>query len=359
MVVGDKPSSRIAKKSTGWEIVAHLKQPAGGSLLTASYLAKGITWAPSYVVDISDSKKAVISAKAEVINEAENLAGVHLDLISGFPNLQFANVVSPMAGKDSLAGFLSSLASGSSPQGGAGGTNVMAQQRLYSDNYGREGRGIMPEYATPAAGQSIEDLFLYPVEQVNLKKGETGYYPLFSAKIPYTQIYTWEIPDYINQEDRYGNPQREGKEMQEEVWHSIRLTNSTRIPWTTAPAQTIKSNQLLGQDTLTYTSSTAETKLRITRAMGIKAEQNEYETKRKQQALEMYGNYFDKVSLEGKLRIINYKSEAVNVEITKILSGEVTQSTPEAIKVVVTKTLTPEVTRSTPGPSIKKLARGL
>jgi hypothetical protein len=127
--------------------------------------------------------------------------------------------------------------------------------------------------------------------------------------------------------------------MQEEVWHSIRLMNSTRIPWTTAPAQTIKSNQLLGQDTLTYTSSTAETKLRITRAMGIKAEQNEYETKRKQSALQMYGSYFDKVSLEGKLRIINYKSEAINVEITKILSGEVTQSMPEA--------------------KIKKLARGL
>jgi hypothetical protein len=93
--------------------------------------------------------------------------------------------------------------------------------------------------------------------------------------------------------------------------------------------------------------------------MGIKAEQNEYETKRKQQALEMYGYYFDKVSLEGKLRIINYKSEAVNVEISKILSGEVTQSTPEAVKVGVTKTISGEAERSTPGPQIKKLARGL
>ena len=360
-VVGDKPSSSIAKKSTSWEIVAHLKQPAAGSLLTASYLAKGITWAPSYVVDISDSKKAVISAKAEVINEAENLAGVHLDLISGFPNLQFANVVSPMAGKDSLAGFLSSLANGSSPQGSAVMSNVMAQSQSGGGYMRRsyDESGVMPQYMTPAAGQSIEDLFLYPVEQVSLKKGETGYYPLFSAKVPYTQIYTWEIPDYINQEDQYGNPQREGKETQEVVWHSIRLTNSTKIPWTTAPAQTVKANQLLGQDTLTYTSSTAETKLRITRAMGIKAEQNEYETKRKQSALEMYGSYFDKVSLEGKLRIINYKSEAVNVEITKILSGEVTQSTPEAVKVGVINNPSAEIARSTPGPSIKKLARGL
>ena len=40
---------------------------------------------------------------------------------------------------------------------------------------------------------------------------------------------------------------------QEEVWHCIRLENTGKTPWTTAPAETVKDGLIIGQDTLNYT----------------------------------------------------------------------------------------------------------
>ncbi len=327
-VLGDKPATTVTRRAKAWEIEAHLGKPAAGSKLTASYLAKGITWAPSYVVDISDPAQARITAKAEVINEAEDLADVHLDLVTGFPNLRFADIVSPIAGKDTLAGFLAALARGASERGRAASA-VVAQQRLA---YGEEAGGgvAMPEYGAAAAGAVVEDFFLYPVEHVTLAKRETGYYPLFTASVPHTEIHKWEIPDYVNQEDRYGEQRREQRETQEEVWHCLKVTNNTKLPWTTAPAQTVKAGQILGQDTLDYTSPTATSTLRITRAMAVKAEQVEYETDRKRDAAQFYGYHYDLLTVKGELRVKNHKDEAVTMEVTKTLSGEVKESAPQA-----------------------------
>ncbi len=78
------------------QLVANLATPSRGDWLSVSYLAKGITWAPSYLIDISDPKQARLSAKALIINEAEDLDSAHVDLITGFPNLQFADILSPV-----------------------------------------------------------------------------------------------------------------------------------------------------------------------------------------------------------------------------------------------------------------------
>jgi hypothetical protein len=330
-VLGDKPASTITRTTKAWEVEARLSRPAAGKTLTASYLAKGITWAPSYVVDISDPSKARISAKAEIINEAENLDDVHLDLVTGFANLRFADIVSPIAGKETLAQFLAALARGASERGvqGAPAAAVGQAAGAYLRVADREER-IMPEYGAAAAGATVEDLFLYPLEHIALEKGARGYYPLFSAAVPYSEIHQWEIPDYVNQEDRYGEQRREQREMQEEVWHSLRLTNNTKLPWTTAPVQTIKAGQVLGQDTLKYTSPATNTILRINRAMAVQAEQTEFETARKRDAGHFWGYSYDLLTVEGHLRVANHKDKPVNLEVTKNLSGDVKQTTPEA-----------------------------
>jgi len=74
--VQDNAERAYAKKTKSVRLDIRLGAPAGGKKLTVSYLAKGITWAPSYVVDISDQDKAHISAKAAVINEACDLNGI-------------------------------------------------------------------------------------------------------------------------------------------------------------------------------------------------------------------------------------------------------------------------------------------
>jgi hypothetical protein len=44
----------------------------------------------------------------------------------------------------------------------------------------------------------------------------------------------------------------------------------------------------------------------------------------------MYGYTFDRVTIDGRLRIRNFKSDPITIEISKTLSGEVKENSPEA-----------------------------
>jgi hypothetical protein len=322
--LGGEVGHTFQTDTPGAELTVSLRSPKAGDALGVSYLAKGLTWAPSYLIDITDPKMARLSASAVIVNEAEDLIDTHVDLITGFPNLQFADVISPMGKKTDLAAFLQQLIG----QGPRPTAEVMMQRvtsnTLRADAWERRG----PDYGAPMPGAAVEDLFFYPLERVTLKAGDTGYYPLFSLSVPYTHVYQWSIADYVSQSDYYARPQQ--PEAREVVWHSVRLTNTSKLPWTTAPAETTAEGQVLGQDTLDYTPAQAEVTVKITQAVSVKAEQNEIETEREREALRMYGDFFDRVTLQGTLRVTNYKDEAIGVEIEKTLSGEVKLSVPAA-----------------------------
>jgi hypothetical protein len=307
------------------DLEARLAAPAPASVLTATALIKGITWAPSYAFDISRPQRARVAAKAVVINEAADLDDVELALVTGFPHLRFADVPSPMAMKQPLAQFLTSLTEGEPGADRSRRRSVVTQQ---AELYYGEASAVLPEYGAAAVGQAVEDLFLYPVHAVSLAKGETGYFPLFTAQVPYEHVYLWDVPDYVNEQDTYREEPRE--EQPEVVWHCLRLKNETTVPWTTAPAQTVSGDQILGQDVLNYTPVGAEQTLRVTQAVGVKAEQAEFETARVREAKVIYGYNYDKVTVEGKLAVKNFKGEPIVLEITKTLSGELKSSTPEA-----------------------------
>jgi hypothetical protein len=270
------------------------------------------------------------------MDEVCDLNGVDLKLVTGFPNLQFADVVSPIAMKGNLAQFLQSLIRGQSERGqmalGFGVmSNAVVQQRMYDQSAIGGEMPVMPAYGAAEVGKTAEDLFLYPVEKVRLAKGQVGYFPLFTESVPYKHIYRWEIPNYVNQDGSYydqGRQQREPE--QQEVWHCIRLDNVMKMPWTTAPAEIVKDGVILGQDTLNFTPVKDKGTVRITRAMNVKAEQIELEKERKRNAAQWYNTNWDLVTVEGKLSVTNYKDEPITLEVTKSLSGEVKAMQPEA-----------------------------
>ncbi|GAG10211.1 unnamed protein product, partial [marine sediment metagenome] len=183
---GGKMKRSFEQKKKVVELQVRLSGRALRKALTVSYLAKGITWAPSYIVDITDDDKARVSAKAVVINEVCDLDDVTIQLVTGFPHLQFADVVSPLALKENLAQFLQSLVKGQSERGRPDVTSqvVMYQRGGYGGGYGGPA-AIMPAYGAAESGKVAEDLFLYPVENVHLKKGQVGYLPLFTVSVPY------------------------------------------------------------------------------------------------------------------------------------------------------------------------------
>lgn len=278
-----------------------------------SYLAQGIAWSPSYVVEIDAEDRARLSAKAVVVNDLIDLNATRLELIAGFPNIEFGNALSAMS-LQPLTQILNQIRSGGDYRSNQ---PAIFEQRVALDEIGMPSP-TMP--ATPVGGEATEDLYFYELPAVTLKRGERGYFPLFAAAVPYTDLYTWDLPDFVDQYDQY---QTQPSERREVVWHALKLTNTTEQPWTTAPAMTMKDGRVLGQSTLLFTPPQGTSRLRITQAVSIKAEQAELEVERRRDAVRFHNNTYDEVILEGTLSLTNYKAEAVTVEITKILSGEV------------------------------------
>jgi len=294
-----------------------LEEPAGGEKISVSYLARGITWVPSYRIDLSDDKTARFSAQAQVINEMADLDAVEVDLVTGFPNIQFPELPNPVAMSQTLAEFLRALAAGRAE---GGERNYMMQQQALTLNSVANASAPLPAYSTVANAQAAEDLFLYPLPRVSLKRGETATIPLFTADMPYRHLYTWKIGDQLDSDHARPLP---GGRSAEEVWHICRLVNAAKMPLTTAAAEFVKDGQFVGQDTCFYTVPGAEASIRINRALNVQAEQAELEIERKRNAANFYGWNYDLVKLTGELKIRNQLGKAIELEITKELSGEV------------------------------------
>lgn len=312
-----------------------LEEAEGGERIGVSYLARGISWVPSYIFDLSQPEKARFTAKALVINEVADLDKVRLDLVTGFPNIRFAELISPIALSQSLADFLQTLATGRLDR--SPGSMLTQQHALSNLPMSGEVTGVpMPAYSTAREGIIAEDFFLYPVGDFSLKRGETACIPLFTAEVPYEHIYVWKVPDNMDRETHRSSQGRdEDRPPAEEVWHSCRITNTMKMPWTTASAEFIKDGQFTGQDICYYTAPGAETTIRINRAMNVLAEEAEFEVGRKRDATRFHGYSYDLVRLEGELKVRNRLDIAANMEVTKELSGDVIETVPEA-KVITT-----------------------
>ena len=312
-----------------------LEKPAGGQKVAVSYLARGITWVPSYRIDLSNEKIAVFSAQAQIINEMADIESAHVDLVTGFPNIQFAELPNPVAMSQTLAEFLKSLATGRA-EGGERGYMMQQQALAFNNVSSGYDSAPLPTYSTAATGQTAEDLFLYPLPKVSLKKGETATIPLFTTDMPYRHLYTWKIGDQLDGDT--SRPRGDGKSA-EEVWHICRLVNAARMPLTTAVAEFVKDNQFVGQDTCFYTAAGAEASIRINRALNVQVEQAEVEVERKRNAAHFNGTSYDLVKLTGELKLRNRLDKAIDFEITKELSGEVIEKSEDAKDVQTAKGL--------------------
>jgi len=96
----------------------------------------------------------------------------------------------------------------------------------------------------------------------------------------------------------------------------------------------ISGTKPVSQDTLPYTPKAASSNLKITIATDIRSSHEEREVARQQNVQRRHGYEFDLVTVEGSMKLKNYKSKDVKLNIGKTLRGDVeTQSdTGKAVK---------------------------
>ncbi len=300
--------------------------------LTMGYLEHGIGWTPSYMISLNDDKTAQITMQAVVMDDAEDLNNADVFFVVGVPNFAYSETPSPMSLQQNLLSFMKDA-----------GRRDEANYRMYSNaiagqmmaNEMKElDRGGAPSFSQTVSeltGAPEEDLFLYSRSGVTLGRGERATYNVFSSAVGYEHVYDWEVVD-PQRVDGYGNPIQYNANSPEaaahdSVWHSIRLKNTTKFPWTSAPMMVISGFKPVSQDTLPYTPKGASSKLKITIATDIRSSHEEREVARQQNVQRRHGYEYDFVTVEGSLKLKNYKTKEVRVDVGKTLRGEVeTQS---------------------------------
>ncbi len=302
-----------------------IKGATGHANLTMGYLEHGLGWTPSYLVSLQDEKTAQITMQAVLVNDAEDLKDTDFFFVVGVPNFAYSNIPSPMALQQSLLEFMQ--AASRRDETNSRYSNALMAQKTEGD---MSGFGpAAPSFAGTTEelqGVQEEDLFLYSRKNVTLARGERATYNVFSEAVTCQHIYEWNLEDQPRV-DGFGNAQNVNsgtdRSMKDNVWHSLRLKNSTKFPWTSAPAMVISGTRPLSQDTVPYTPKSASSNLKLTVATDIRASHEENEVER-QKEIQRRRNYnYDQVTVEGKLTIKNYKGKEVRLSIADKVRGSV------------------------------------
>jgi hypothetical protein len=270
-----------------------------------------------------------MSLQAEILNEAEDLKDVPMDLVVGVPNFRFKKTVSPLALERVMRNALQAAA----PQVMGQFSNALFTQRASehrapnrsAGHGGSQGTLSLPSELTAGGKQ---DLFIYNVPKVSLKRGGRAALPIFTASVPYRDVYTWRfhVKRKSERASTQGNLTSPLKLATNQVWHQIELENVTKVPWTTGAAMVMEGHLPLGQELLTYTSAGSAVRVPITVATDMRGTYSEKEVKRTPNAQKFHGHSYMKVEKTGALLLTNHKSIDVDVEIVCDLGGSATEA---------------------------------
>ncbi|MCL4180380.1 MAG: hypothetical protein KJ072_21870 [Verrucomicrobia bacterium] len=303
---------------------------AGAGLM---YLQRGVRWIPSYRVDLDGEGRAHIRLQATVLNELTDLEDVTLQLVIGVPSFTFKDTLDPMALQETLAQLSAFFQSSAGTQRREDAllsnfsNNFMTQTpRMGEYRAGNEGAGVgdpeLPE------GARNEDLFVFSVPHVTLKKGARMVLPIAECVVPYEDIFTLDLP--------YAPPPELGRHLvnpqpsevarllaSPRVMHKARLTNSSGQPFTTAPALILREGRVLGQGLMPYTASGASTDLALTTAVDIQVNKSDREIKRTPNAYRHADQQYLRVDLQGSVRLTNHRDQPLALEVTRHVLGRV------------------------------------
>jgi hypothetical protein len=293
------------------------------------YLQRGIRWIPNYRVTLDGKGKATVKLQATLLNELTDLNDVTANLVIGVPTFAFKETPDPISLQDTLA-RLSPYFQENNARGGFALSNAMATQQARMGEYrvaseNSETANLGPEVGD---GGKTEDLYLFTVRHVSLKKGERMTLPVAEYSLSYKDVYALELPFAPPAElNSYYNTEQQ-REMARlfsapKVVHKIRLTNSSTQPLTTAPALLMSEGRVLAQGMMTYASAGSNVDLDLTTAVDIRVTKTDTETVRTPNAVRWQNESYGRVDLNGKISLCNYRREAVELEVTRHVLGNV------------------------------------
>lgn len=298
--------------------VGKMKQK--NATLSISYLTKGMAWAPSYRVDISDPKTLTLQQSAALKNELEPFENAQVRLISGFPSVRFAHVTSPLSPNTAWAAFFQQL-NQRFAVGNAATSNVVSQQaRAPGADDPFEGLNL----AAMPTGEGV-DLHYQDVGPQTMEEGDSLAMETASGKAAYDRIVEWIVPDTRQANGRYVEEyqrQNDPEEYQDAVWDAVRFRNPLDFPMTTAPAMIVADGKFNGQQMSYWVNPGEETTLHVTKSLSVRVRSVEQEVDNRRDEVWVGGHRHHKATLEGTLTANNHRNEPITLVIRRRFSGE-------------------------------------
>lgn len=295
------------------------------------YLQRGIRWIPNYKVSIDGKDKATVKLQATLINELADLQDVTAHMVIGVPTFEFKDTPDPMSLQQTVA-QLSQYFRQDAQTAYAFNNAFVTQQAVRMNEYRRD-----PEPSRPGAvdlGPDVaesgrnEDLFVFTVKNITLKKGQRMVMTIGEFSMKYKDVFSLDIPFAPPPElwrNVDGSRQADLARLlsSPKVMHKIRLFNSSAYPLTTAPALILKNDRVLAQGLMTYAAPGSDTDLSITTAVDIRVHKTDRETKRTPNAAAWQGDQYGRIDLAGTISLTSFRKEPVEVEITRNVLGNV------------------------------------
>lgn len=294
-----------------------------------AYLQKGLRWIPSYRVEIDGAGRAVVKLQATLVNDLADLEDVTTHLVIGVPSFAFADTPDPV-GLERAAAELSRGFQNDGRTPYALSNAIMTQQlasvRIERPEPAAAGTGALDD-AVAGAG-AHEDLYVFTLEHVTLRKGERAVVPVGEFSMAYRDVFALDLPAAPPPE-MWRNLESARPDERTRVLglprltHRIRLTNGSSVPLTTAPATILRGGRLLAQGLMTYAAPGADSEVTVTTVSDVSVRKRDEETARVPDAATWQREAYARVDLAGSLTLVSHRAAPVEVEVTRHVLGNV------------------------------------
>ena len=285
--------------------------------VTVSYLTKGLAWAPSYRVDISDKKSLKLEQKAVIKNELEDLDDVEIQLISGFPSVEFSHVLSPLSPRTDWANFFRQL----NQRPGQSGQSVVTQNVATYGGASPTGAG---DSSIVPGGEGV-DLHYHSIGKRSLLEGDSLIILVSAGRSEYERVVEWIVPDTRDANGRYIDDwrrQQNPEQFEDVAWDAVCFRNPLDFPMTTGPAMIVTNSHFNGQCTSPWVNRGEETTLRITKALSVRTNSTEQEEPGEREIVEIGGRRYRNPIVKGDLLACNHRKEKITLIIRRRFSGK-------------------------------------
>lgn len=290
---------------------------AGKQQMEMMYLQNGLSWTPTYLLELISDSKARIKFQAEISNDTEDIQNVDISLVVGVPNFKFANMPATLT---SFSG--STISNGNYYKKEAQFSNALMGQMFDEKVAERDVSSVSVNSESEATG----DFYFYKIKNLTIPKNGRGVYPVFDDIIDIKHIYECTLTPDRGRNANY-NSLYAFDPVMANVYHTIEVNNKTKNPFTTGSVMVMdqKTQRPLVEDLLKYTPINQSSTVKLTTSSDIRVKEQDkiVNSEKEDKTINGYKVTYLQVSMESEVIISNNKKEEIEMSLKKTLEGKI------------------------------------